>query len=447
MPVIEMPQISGPFTLDVTARFDGLGYGRGQTVFEFSDTAGRDAILFGQTGTSATVEFVVFVDGVRHAVSAENAIIPGQTAQWSVAVGAGGLMSITKNGVLLAQGPGDVPLDVSRPIGLFGDSHAPDGDQLVGVVSALVYRGEDLLAGPPVAGTAGNDDLTGTAGADVMSGLAGDDSLSGLDGDDLLEGGAGNDTLRGGYGDDTLRGGAGNDEIEGLYGNDEIDAGAGADHVFARDGDDLVFGGDGNDTLIGGLGTDTIWGGAGNDLLAGSQGNDEIHGGAGNDLAFIGISEDSDSIYMDGGNDFIDGASAGSAFYAEGGAGNDLMNAGEGDDTLYGNDGNDRLNGGNGNDYLNGGAGNDQLTGGAGDDVFAVQAVAGSVRIMDFGADGAEDRIDVSGLADLFDDPQALMAALSYDDGEARLSFDLDGEMSTLSIMTDGDLDEDDFIF
>lgn len=67
---------------------------------------------------------------------------------------------------------------------------------------------------------------------------------------------------------------------------------------------------------------------------------------------------------MDEGNDFIEGQSAGFAFYAESGNG---------------------------------------------DEVFFVGADQGSTTINDFGADGAVDRIDVSGLADVFADPDALM--------------------------------------
>ena len=76
-----------------------------------------------------------------------------------------------------------------------------------------------------------------------------------------------------------------------------------------------------------------------------------------------------------------------------------------------------------------------------------MQDVAGAVRIVDFGANGDVDRLDVSALSDVFDDPEALMAALSYDDGEASLSFDVDGEMSSVTIFTDDALEEGDFIF
>jgi hypothetical protein len=241
--------------------------------------------------------------------------------------------------------------------------------------------------------------VTGTDNTETLQGTTGDDTLIGLGGDDSLVGDAGDDSLVGGDGNDTLLGGDGDDEIEGLYGNDVIDTGAGNDHVFGRDGDDLIYGRGGDDHLIGSMGTDTVYGGAGNDTLAGSQGDDEIHGGAGNDLAFIGTLEGSDSIYMDAGNDIVDGGVAGSSFYAEGGTGNDTMSGGVGDDTLLGGAGDDHLSGGSGNDLLSGGGDNDVVSGGDGDDVFMVHDVPGTLLITDFGANGADDLIDLSAIA------------------------------------------------
>ena len=225
--------------------------------------------------------------------------------------------------------------------------------------------GSDLLQGG-----ADDDEIHGGDDADTLQGDGGNDTLSAGDGDDLLEGGDGNDSITAGWGDDTLYGGDGNDSLEGLYGNDLIYAGAGNDHVFGRDQNDLIYGEEGDDTLIGSLGVDTVWGGIGNDILAGSQGNDEIHGGAGNDLVFIGVAEDSDRIFLDEGNDFLDGGSAGSSFYGEGGTGNDGMNGGVGNDTLHGDEGDDRISGGAGGDSLTGGADNDSVAGDAGADTI-----------------------------------------------------------------------------
>jgi Ca2+-binding RTX toxin-like protein len=285
----------------------------------------------------------------------------------------------------------------------------------------------------PVTGSENGDTIQGTDGADTLLGLGGDDSLVGDLGDDSLVGGSGNDTLRGGYGDDTLEGGDGDDEIEGLYGNDVIDTGAGNDHVFGRDGDDLIYGREGDDHLIGSMGTDTVYGGAGNDVLAGSQGNDEIHGGDGNDLAFIGVFEDSDRIFMDAGNDFVDGDSAGSSFYAEGGSGNDTLNAGVGDDTLLGGSGNDVLSGGSGNDTLSGGGDDDVVSGGDGDDVFIVQDVPGSLLITDFGANGAADLIDLSELAG-YDTAEAVSSQMTFGPFQTTLNLDVTGGSLVITI-------------
>ena len=79
--------------------------------------------------------------------------------------------------------------------------------------------------------------------------------------------------------------------------------------------------------------------------------------------------------------------------------------------------------------------------------MFSINAVEGSVTIQDFGADDATDRIDVSSLGDLFATPEDLMAALSYDNGVTSLSFDVDGGTSLLTILSDGELEEDDFLF
>ncbi|MEH6831634.1 MAG: hypothetical protein V7661_12415, partial [Sulfitobacter sp.] len=63
MPIIDTPRIDGAFTLSVTARFDSLGYGSGQTVFDSGDSLGADNIVLSQSGTGGTMEFVIFVDG------------------------------------------------------------------------------------------------------------------------------------------------------------------------------------------------------------------------------------------------------------------------------------------------------------------------------------------------------------------------------------------------
>ncbi|MBM1587661.1 calcium-binding protein, partial [Sulfitobacter mediterraneus] len=368
MPIVNMPDINGAFSLTVTTRFDTVIGGTGQTIFDFGDGTRQNDLLLAQISNSASLEFVVFFDGQRYAIVADDVIVAGETAQWTVGVDAAGMMRLSKGESIVAQGQGAVPADVDRDTAQVGASNGADKGPLNGVVSSLEFDGQQFIAGIVEPGTDGDDDLLGGDGADILQGQDGDDLLTGQSGNDSLVGGDGNDTLRGGHGDDTLLGGGGDDEIEGLYGADEIDGGSGNDHVFARDGDDLVYGREGADTLIGGIGDDTMFGGDGNDLLAGSQGDDEIHGGGGNDLVFIGNDEDSDRIFLDDGNDHIDGVSASSAFYAEGGEGNDLISSGVGNDTVLGDAGNDTISSNGGNDTLTGGLGDDTLDGGTGID-------------------------------------------------------------------------------
>lgn len=189
MPVIDTPPIDGAFTLSVTVRFDSLGYGSGQTVFDSGDAASADNIILSQAGTGGTMEFIVFVDGVRHAIAADDVIVLGETALWTVTVDADGVMSLEKDGAVVAQGQGDVPADVTRPSTLLGESNTDAYAALTGEVSAVVFEAQDILASDPI---------TGTEDADVMTGGVGADTILALGGDDSVTGGAGNGSLVGG---------------------------------------------------------------------------------------------------------------------------------------------------------------------------------------------------------------------------------------------------------
>ncbi|APG47868.1 Hint domain-containing protein [Phaeobacter porticola] len=394
--------IDGPISqLDVT--FDNgsdasISGGAGLSDFTFSIPPALDYVVEGtDAGERIDIDYLGDPEGDR--VDSGDA---ADGSQDDVIVAGGG------NDTVLA-GEGDDFVDAGT-----GDDSVEGGagnDTLSG------GGGRDLLQGGAgndlLQGGIDGDTLEGGAGRDTLEGGAGNDSLSSGDDNDLLLGGDGDDTITAGYGDDTLYGGDGNDRLEGLYGNDLIYAGEGDDHVFGRDQDDLIYGEGGNDTLIGSMGTDTVWGGAGNDILAGSQGNDEIHGGDGDDLAFIGVYEDSDRIFLDDGNDFLDGSSAGSSFYGEGGRGDDVMNSGVGNDTLLGGEGYDRLSGGAGDDSLDGGSEDDVIEGGSGADTLIGGTgadslygdddrdlfVGGAGDVVDGGEGGDDyDRLDISEL-------------------------------------------------
>ncbi len=118
--------------------------------------------------------------------------------------------------------------------------------------------------------------------------------------------------------------------------NDEITTGAGDATIFTADGDDIIQGGIGDDIFRGGDGDDTIWGGLGADILIGGDGNDVLRGGLG------GVDEDGNP---------------------------------EGD----------------------------TLKGGAGEDIFefaASELGTGVDKIVDFQADGFEDKIRIFGVGE-----------------------------------------------
>lgn len=301
-----------------------------------------------------------------------------------------------------------------------------------------------------VYGSAYNDNLLGSSSSDTLYGFGGNDTLTGGAGNDYLDGyfgndqvdyatasaavnvnlstgvatgGAGTDTLvgieavQGSSYSDTLIGGAGNDTLYGslVYysyneGNDYLDGRAGDDYLYGGAGNDtatylaasggvfvnldngqvsgafgydtldsieIVQGSNYNDSLFGDYyGNDTLYGNGGDDYIGGGfDGDDYIDGGSGKDTLSGNYGLDT----LDGGlgNDSLDGG-IGEDFLSDVSGGDDTLIGGSGNDTLYGWSGNDTLTGGEGNDYLDGYSGTqfsvelDALTGGTGADRFGL---------------------------------------------------------------------------
>lgn len=248
-------------------------------------------------------------------------------------------------------------------------------DTLSGGIGRDLLLGE--LGDDYIEGDSDDDELVGGGGRDSLFGGSGNDSLSSgrvlLNGvfvddtlGDTLDGGAGNDQVSGGGGDDLLRGGEGNDEMNG---------GGGSDNISGDDGDDNMYGGPGNDAMNGGAGSDRLDGDEGNDMLDGGDGSDSLNGGGGSDVLFGGAGNDSlvSGVSYVNGQAVLDALGD----LLEGGAGDDFLLGGDADDTLLGGTGNDTLSGGSGNDSLVGGIGVDSLFGGTGNDTITV-AGAGS---------------------------------------------------------------------
>ena len=178
----------------------------------------------------------------------------------------------------------------------------------------VVLDGDDSglsssVAGAPLIGTSGDDELSGGSGDDFISGGSGDDDLSGGGGADTIIGGSGNDTIFGASGADSLLGGAGDDEISGgtgldilrgASGNDVLDGGFGADFLSGGSGDDALFGGNSADTLNGNAGNDFLEGDAGDDVLIGAAGDDTLYGGSGDNTLSGGSGADTFIVGADG---------------------------------------------------------------------------------------------------------------------------------------------------
>jgi Ca2+-binding RTX toxin-like protein len=101
-----------------------------------------------------------------------------------------------------------------------------------------------------------------------------------------------------------------------------------------------------DDFVVGFAGNDEIYGDEGNDIVGGYEGNDTIYGGPDGDGSAIDTSffvanleghEDSDTVYGEGGNDWIDAAAfdtLGSVDSSFGGSGNDRIYAADGNEDI-----------------------------------------------------------------------------------------------------------------
>lgn len=321
--------------------------------------------------------------------------------------------------------------------------------------------GNDVLSGGN-----GNDTLLGGAGDDRLLGGNGNDITDGGEGNDTadfsnipfaidadLAAGTANyvvngnlvqdtlvsiENLNGGKLDDTL---AGDEQVNVLRGDD------GDDTLIGRKGDDVMLGGSGNDRMIwnNGDGSDTMRGNGGQDvtevngavdlgdefrLQAKSNGNVdfrrvnlgrfqldingvesmEINGGGGDDTLRLQplASTNLKKVNFDGGdgNDRLFGRRTDISLYADGGAGDDL------------------LQGGSANDTLIGGAGNNRLFGGLGADTFVV-SLDGIDLIQDFNAaEGDVIKIQQELLPRSMGSADAVRDALTYNSNSGMLSLD-----------------------
>lgn len=136
----DIPEITGPFTITVVARFDDIAGGSHQRLVDFGDGPITNNIILSQQRNTNNMRLKVWSNdglGTTYEVRASNALTQGTTDTWEAGVDATGLMTIKKNGVKLAEAMGAVPLPSVRSQKLIGKSHWTADDDLIGAVLGL----------------------------------------------------------------------------------------------------------------------------------------------------------------------------------------------------------------------------------------------------------------------------------------------------------------------
>jgi LmbE family N-acetylglucosaminyl deacetylase len=149
-----MDNISGAFEIEVVARFDDLGGGYWQRVFDIGDGPNSNNLILSQYENTSDMMFVLYQDGTAYRVTAPEAIVQGETATWNVGIDPDGLMWIDKNGMRLAEDQAAVPADVVRVNELLGQSNWTEDTPLDGAVLGIDVTNDgaandtDLLNNP-----------------------------------------------------------------------------------------------------------------------------------------------------------------------------------------------------------------------------------------------------------------------------------------------------------
>ncbi|WP_374764480.1 beta strand repeat-containing protein [Yunchengibacter salinarum] len=355
-----------------------------------------------------------------------------------------------------------------------------------GVGNDLILPGNTDDLSESAFGDSGNDTLDASGSATRVN-------LNGGDGDDLLIGGACHDVIDDDYigtgfgaGSDTLTGNGGFDtfRINSTDGNDVITdftpGGDGVDLTSASvpfftfeqlqgfmsqaggdvvidygNGNSLTLQGvlledlsaadfrlgknmaatDGNDNFVGSNGDDFAFGQGGDDTLYGQGGSDNLFGGSGNDAIIAGNVDQ--VLFANGGagDDTLDASANNnpSAFAElEGGAGHDVIVGGAGNETIIGDD-----------EFDGSAFGADTMTGGAGRDRFELHNILANDVIMDFTP--GEDTLDLRDAPVPFTDLAGLLAASSDFNGDLVVDYG-NGQSLTLRGVAAADLSEDDLV-
>lgn len=126
--------VSGPFRLAVNAQFDDLSAAESQHVFFMESGSGEDRVVLNQVGDTNAIEFTVYRGRNSRTITATDAIREGEMARWATTIDSDGAMRIYRDGVLLQQGPGLVPRNVTRERQSFGQSDLSEFSPIIGRV-------------------------------------------------------------------------------------------------------------------------------------------------------------------------------------------------------------------------------------------------------------------------------------------------------------------------
>ena len=246
-----------------------------------------------------------------------------------------------------------------------------------------------FMAGGPVDGAGGNDELISTGDAVLLIGGSGNDRLRAQDGSAVMHGGSGDDTLTGRWGDDVLDGGSGSDVLDPGAGFNTIVFGRGAGHDTVLqgnpDGPAMNTIALGVGVLPGAVQVRYVDQGGGHDLEISILGSDDVltvradasplqlrfaDGTIWDNGALLANSQHPPALAWTGTDAPEQFSGEWNADVLTGGGGDDVLAGGGGDDVLAGGDGNDLLIGDFGNDTFDGGAGSDLIDAGMGNKVM-----------------------------------------------------------------------------
>ena len=134
--------------LTATARFDDLLAGSWQRVVDYGAGPGSNNILLTQFENTDDMMFSIFQDGMTHNLIVPNAIQQGVPADYAAGVADDGTMWVERDGTLIGQGTGVVPIEDDTRELLIGQSHWAEDTPLVGEVTGFsIAFGADIA--PP----------------------------------------------------------------------------------------------------------------------------------------------------------------------------------------------------------------------------------------------------------------------------------------------------------